>query len=606
MRTGTTRVRALAGAVLALTVPACGGGSHAALPPPAATALATSTPKTATATFSLLIPNRPTTSGARHALYVSASTQSGTLIVNSGTPIELDLASGNGKCTTATNGRTCLISAPAPVGSDTFTLALYDGAFTAGAHTGTQLSNASYTSTVVEGTSNVPVPLVLNGVPSSYAIAVSQLPAARQTSGAGAAGAAVLTVYDHGMNVIVGPGTYTDTSGNVTGFTIGLSSTNYQLALNNGAAAYTQHITSPSDVLTITQTHAALGAQLTVTPDGGAQLSGPLAFIRPTGFSTGDIESALDYAGATGAQLAPITDQTYGVAALPNYAAPGTITTDSGVSIVTSCGTGLTRQQDFAANVGNTWTPTGGTLLLRDYATCSANPQFPANTAYGHAAGVYSVNGACDVDYQYEPGIYILSGSSAPGNCSLPHDLTGINSLASYAYAETETTTNHDHIALYQGQTLIQDVALTNSFGTAGPQSIGGIAARADYYYALEAANSRYWLLGRTGVSGQPGFLTLPGGYTYVSVQQQSPAGYEWSSRTMAIGSDGLLYVAVSAPSNGVLVVNPDTGGYVNFLPNPAAVSGSTPFNVVSDNRGTIYWSAGDYLMHYPSNVSTS
>jgi hypothetical protein len=39
-------------------------------------------------------------------------------------------------------------------------------------------------------------------------------------------------------------------------------------------------------------------------------------------------------------------------------------------------------------------------------------------------------------------------------------------------------------------------------------------------------------------------------------------------------------------------------------LPNDAASSGLAPLNVVSDGRGTIYWSAGADLMHYPSNVS--
>jgi hypothetical protein len=41
-------------------------------------------------------------------------------------------------------------------------------------------------------------------------------------------------------------------------------------------------------------------------------------------------------------------------------------------------------------------------------------------------------------------------------------------------------------------------------------------------------------------------------------------------------------------------------------LPNASAESSVAPFNVVSDVRGTIYWSAGAYVMHYPSGVSAS
>jgi hypothetical protein len=73
--------------------------------------------------------------------------------------------------------------------------------------------------------------------------------------------------------------------------------------------------------------------------------------------------------------------------------------------------------------------------------------------------------------------------------------------------------------------------------------------------------------------------------------------------RTLAIGADGLAYIAVSSPFNGAIAVDPDPGTVVNTLPTIGTASGQVITNVIADTRGSIYWGAGTHLMHDPSSI---
>jgi hypothetical protein len=604
------RFRALAAAYVSVIAVLSGcSGSHSVTPAAVKTA-ATAAPqaKTGNAKFSLTIPARPATQSARRAQYISASTQSGKVVVGASTTI-VDLTAGGPNCTPVTNGRSCTISVVAPIGvNDAFALTLYDLPNASG---NSLSASVGFTATVSEGAANVTTLLVLDGIPATYKLVVMQQPAAYATSGTAGSGAAVLDVYDADANLIVGPGNYTDGSNAVTGFTVGLSSANYKLALNGGAALSSVHVNAPSDQLTLTQTAAALGANLTVTPDiTTIANTGQAAFIRPTGLSSTSIESSQVSSGATGTQLAPISGQTYGVGGWANYGGIGEFYTGAAATTAASCGTGFVRVPDMAVANGVVWYQNAGDLNV-DFGTCTTNPQF-----IGTIVGVTDVgvgNGVVLVDiftphtcflHNLVPGVFDDPGSGTPTGCTFPHDIIS-NGAGYYAVINTNFFDGFDHLATYHGITFASDVAISHSGINAAGNSLESVAPRADDLFIEDIAGARLWSVSEptsTTPAAVMGFISLPAGYTYADNRHFTT--FAWSNRTLAIGADGLAYVAVTSPYNGVLAFDPVSGAVVMQLPNDAASSGLAPLNVVSDGRGTIYWSAGADLMHYPSNVS--
>jgi hypothetical protein len=203
------------------------------------------------------------------------------------------------------------------------------------------------------------------------------------------------------------------------------------------------------------------------------------------------------------------------------------------------------------------------------------------------------------------PGVFLIAGSGSTSNCTEPHDL--VRSGASwFADIETNSSDGRDHVNVYHNQSIQTDLTITHAGTTAAAGTLASIGARADYLFVEEPGAARLWQISAptaTATATLSGFISMPAGYTYANSLFIGTTAF--SARTLAIGSDGLAYVAVSSPYNGVLAFDPWTGTVVAQLPNPLAESGVPPLNVVSDVRGTIYWSAGSYVMHYPSSVSS-
>jgi hypothetical protein len=236
---------------LAILMTGCGGGGHATSVAPLA--VATSAGANATANFKLTIPNVSATSAVgRKPAFVSPSTLSGTIQVNppGGATTELDLSLASPNCATISGGRACTISVPAPLGNDTFTIVLYSGAFTAGAHTGTALSGASnFAATVAEGSANITTPLILGGIP-----AAADVSASTPVSGQAITESLIVTAYDSSNNIIVGPGTYAGANGASAPLTVALQITPYnnQVTLHNGAQSGTSiTVAGPTDTPTL-------------------------------------------------------------------------------------------------------------------------------------------------------------------------------------------------------------------------------------------------------------------------------------------------------------------------------------------------------------------
>ena len=180
--------------LIALIASGCGGSSAGVAPTPVPVQTTT---EEVQVQFSVTIPRR-TSATARSPRYVSASTQSASIVVapsNSpaGTPVVVN-------CTTVCSGQIA-----APVGSDTFTLKLFDAA-NAG---GNLLSTGSLVQSIVIDQANT-VSVTFNGVVASLMVAVTP---SSVSAGTPATVAVTVNALDADGNTIVGPGVYVNASG---------------------------------------------------------------------------------------------------------------------------------------------------------------------------------------------------------------------------------------------------------------------------------------------------------------------------------------------------------------------------------------------------------
>jgi hypothetical protein len=182
-----------AGALLA----GCGGGSHSTPPIPAANSGAAAGKKVAV-TFSVSVPARSQSPLNRRLEYVSSATKSANIGVAAGSAVPTAADTVTVNCTTVCTGTVL-----APIGIDTFVAKLF-GAL---GGTGELLSTGTAKQTIAAGNA---VRLSFNPVVASVALSLDKpaLPADQP-------GTAQLNIIakDALNQIIVGPGSYVDTSG---------------------------------------------------------------------------------------------------------------------------------------------------------------------------------------------------------------------------------------------------------------------------------------------------------------------------------------------------------------------------------------------------------
>lgn len=190
----------------------CGGGGHAAapaLPAPAVNVTPAVQTGEAEVTFTIAVPTRTGSSATRRPSYVSPSTKSMAVAVNGGSMTSINLTPYTVSCSNAY----CLasVAVSAPVGTDTFTIALYDAVN----GSGNVLARQSLSTSVVNGTNTIP--LTLSGVVKSVSVSPSTLSVTVGTSGSNSLS---VYAYDADGNIIVSPGGYVDASGNALTLTL--------------------------------------------------------------------------------------------------------------------------------------------------------------------------------------------------------------------------------------------------------------------------------------------------------------------------------------------------------------------------------------------------
>ena len=227
MITRTSTVRTTLFALIAAIAAGCAGGAGTS--PQAASS---SAPQSALVAFQISIPTT-TSSVARRPAYVSASTKSASVSVSPGG------ATATVNCTTSCTGQVL-----APLGSDTFTVKLFDAQNGAG----NLLSTGVLTETILIDQANT-VNVTFNGVAKSLGVVLNPTSV---TVGSATTVAVTVNALDADGNTIIAPGAYVDGNGNALTLTLSDSD-------SSGATHLSQTtVTQPTSGITLSYNGASI------------------------------------------------------------------------------------------------------------------------------------------------------------------------------------------------------------------------------------------------------------------------------------------------------------------------------------------------------------
>ena len=319
---------------LAATI-GCGGGSSSG------PGVATSS-SAGRAVLTLTIPPKTAASTQRRADFVSPSTQSVSIVVNTSPAQITNVGPTNSNCTTGSNGTTCTITVSAPVGSNTFTVTLYDGQNA----TGNVLGMATASGNVVAGQAFV-INVTAVGQPKSVQITMTPIAPGQVAIGARA--------LDAGGNAIAGSFPSAVTLAASGSLPVTLSGTSIPDSKTTVTATYTFSSTSTATVT------ATLGSS---TATGTLPLSTQQSFPIPTASADPFIVTVGPDGNAWFGELGPLT--------APNPVNGLVLGTNAKIARITSNGTitefplpqpNLSVDGLTAAPDGNLWAGQYGNLV---------------------------------------------------------------------------------------------------------------------------------------------------------------------------------------------------------------------------------------------------
>ncbi len=265
-----------AAVAIALSLSACGGGGTSALPSTGAPTTGSPTQdKTAQASMTIKIPAKAVSSSSK-AQYISASTQSMTIGIVSGSKTtqlaEVDLTPASKSCAAlAGGGLQCNVTFVGQAGKNIFALSMYDK--TGGS--GNVLSTGNVPATLTAG-QNTNIAITLDGVPASVA---AVLGAGTLQVGTASSTSVIVVAKDSDGNIIVGPGGYS------TPITLAIKGDTYgTLSLSKSAVA------SSGDAVTLsynggTNVGSTIAPSIGTKPGTAANFAGEggaITYIAPT------------------------------------------------------------------------------------------------------------------------------------------------------------------------------------------------------------------------------------------------------------------------------------------------------------------------------------
>ncbi len=585
---------------------------------PAASPTVSTAGATRSATFSLKIPSKVTvTSRGRAPRYISASTLSGVLTINGGAAIYLNLAAGSSNCTTSSSGGyVCTFSAPAPIGSDTASLTLYDGAYTGTGPSGNPLSTAAnFSFTVTEAQANVTVPLVLNGIlqplqgspPPDYV--------------AGATGTILLNIEDAAGDLIVGPGTLVDASGNPISITLTTESgSGFTLSADGGLTTSSSvSISDPTQTVTVINgAGAVIGTQIGISTTSTSMTSIPSSVYVQMSYPVSDFD--------------PVT--------LPSSATAGTLQGGASPGYVSGTGVISGNAMIFSGN-GSTWSGCTTSPAVTDTAVANSGTRLVgivsgSTTAYGVTSATPGTFYSCIangidapttvLNYStmtflpdavgpfpnpaffgvepYSPDCILFDEGYAMLNPSGPACTAAFSVTFDTSWlAKAPLIGAYGYTNGFDGVSVIrQDVSSSsNSSDIAQASNLGGVAVRDGVVWLFDGGytgqSPRLFKISTPGASANPiAFLEPFGCYRSASVEP----------RTFVIGEDGRGYIAAGASTcpgtTGLEVIDLANGSILTTIAPGVLVN-----SVATDALGHIYFDdTSGNLYRYPSTTDLS
>lgn len=510
----------------------CSGGSSPSALPSTPVGGGTASQVRSSASFSITVPSA-TKSGIRNPRYVSANTQSVSIVESDGTaaalaPVIANLTPGSPNCTTSGAGTTCTVSVPANPGQDSFTVTAFDAAN----GTGNKLSTGTVSATIVAGTANATTALVLGGIINSLTVILADpfAPIGTTTS-------ASVQAKDASGAVIVGPFDNAVT-----------------LSSGSGATLAATSVSNSSDIVRITYTgESATPIAITATGDGKTAT----ATLTPgSGIAYYNVGSNLTYNNGGFQIMTGADGKLY-------YSALGACVSSGGLCTTT---TGALGQFDPA------------THTFKEYDDATSEVTGIYETSDG---AVWGVEQTTTKILRFDPGTYpsgtptevAVANNYRPRMFSLGPDgnLWFVGYHGTIGKIDRSVPFSSSAITYYYVPSLNNRSANLNS-GAWGPD--GNL-------YVTDQSNGQ---VDKVSPSG-----TVLGRYT-IPDQASAPAYNYISARFIVTGPDGNLYVTegtnyLANPANGALY-SMTTSGSFSRVAFPASAYQFEPDSITSNANG--------------------
>jgi virginiamycin B lyase len=186
-------------ATAGIALAGCGGRLSGSLPP-AGTPPSSGKSGQSSLSIQIIVPAEASSNTARRPQYVSASTQSVTVRIDSGAAIAFNIGPASSGCTASTAGYNCDFTIAVDAGSHSVTIAAYDQENGAGSI----LSENTVAETILPGQTNA-LTISLNGVVASISL---QVETSVVQIGIAATVPLSVNAYDADGRLIIGPGSY--------------------------------------------------------------------------------------------------------------------------------------------------------------------------------------------------------------------------------------------------------------------------------------------------------------------------------------------------------------------------------------------------------------
>jgi virginiamycin B lyase len=545
----------------------------------------------------MLIPRAPRHRRGRalRPFFVATSTQGVKIVVyahGSSTPLATTAAGigpGSPLCHAVTGGRSCTVSAEAPVGNDDFKIVTYDAQPSGGSFTGAkQLGIGTTNTTVVSGQANS-IGVTIGGVVAKSTVQLSSPNAAvidsdTQTVTVGA--------QDADGNAIVSDGWY-DAGGNAV--TMAIASGNIS-PISLGIVPSTATFAAPTATLTYTSSQAStaqvqngLTTQITATPSNGATAGGAtLTLLKPafTEYATGGTgtgpegievgpDGAIWFAESVGNAIGRVATNAAAGSAATEYTTG--ISANASPRQLANDNNGLIWFTEFGLGKVASITTAG---TVHEYAGPDGASSFPYGIVKDNSGNMWFAENCVTVSKmaRFDPtNVAASMASYATATSMSSPQQVALGPDGNVWFTETASSVNK----IGKITTGLAPVATDYQVPGTGNIYQGGIASGpSDSLWFAECNNNPSTNGDRIGSVTTSGTVAE---YPQLATSQSNPVG-------VAVGPDGAVWFAENG-NNAIGRIDPVNHTYAEFAV-PTAASG--PWGIVKGPDGALWFTEND------------